>query len=102
MQSQPLAVVVLAAGLGKRMMSQRPKVLHPLAGRPLAAHVLRTIAPLSPSRTILVVGHSGDMVREALGDSYSFAGDGGQVLGVVDKNQHLTPNAQHLPIEYTT
>ena len=46
MEHQPLAVVVLAAGLGKRMVSQQPKVLHRLAGLPLAAHVLRTLAPL--------------------------------------------------------
>ena len=70
MNRQPLAVVVLAAGMGKRMVSQHPKVLHRLAGLPLAGHVLRSLAPLNPSRTVLVVGHGADQVREALGDSY--------------------------------
>lgn len=70
MESQPLAVVVLAAGLGKRMMSQQPKVLHRLAGLPLAAHVLRTLAPLSPNRTVMVVGHEADQVKSELGQSY--------------------------------
>src|SRR5436190_4060536 len=70
MESQPLAIVVLAAGLGKRMVSQQPKVLHRLAGLPLAAHVLRALVPLSPSNTVLVVGHGADQVRAALGDTF--------------------------------
>jgi bifunctional UDP-N-acetylglucosamine pyrophosphorylase/glucosamine-1-phosphate N-acetyltransferase len=74
MESQPLAVVVLAAGLGKRMASRQPKVLHRLAGLPLAAHVLRAVAPLKPTRTVLVVGHGSGQVREALGDTYGPSG----------------------------
>src|SRR3954454_17646617 len=70
MDSQPLAVVVLAAGLGTRMVSQQPKVLHRLAGLPLAAHALRAIEPLGPFRTVLVVGHGADQVQATLGDSY--------------------------------
>lgn len=69
-QSQPLAVIVLAAGLGKRMVSQEPKVLHRLAGLPLAEHVLRALTSLNPSRTVMVVGHKADQVRAVLGDSY--------------------------------
>jgi bifunctional UDP-N-acetylglucosamine pyrophosphorylase / glucosamine-1-phosphate N-acetyltransferase len=59
-------VVVLAAGQGKRMRSDLPKVLHPLAGRPLLAHVLATARMLTPSRLCVVVGHGGNVVREAL------------------------------------
>ena len=70
MESQPLAVVVLAAGLGKRMVSRQPKVLHRLAGLPLAAHVLRSLAPLNPNRTVLIVGHEADQVQAALGSTY--------------------------------
>ncbi|MEO8285130.1 MAG: bifunctional UDP-N-acetylglucosamine diphosphorylase/glucosamine-1-phosphate N-acetyltransferase GlmU [Chloroflexota bacterium] len=70
MDSQPLAVVVLAAGLGKRMASQQPKVLHRLAGLPLAAHVLRSLAPLAPTRTVLVVGHGAEQVQSTLGTTY--------------------------------
>ncbi len=69
-QSQPLAVIILAAGLGKRMVSQEPKVLHRLAGLPLAEHVLRALAPLNPTHTVMVVGHKADQVRAVIGDRY--------------------------------
>lgn len=59
-------IVILAAGQGKRMHSNLPKVLHPLAGKPLAAHVLEAARSLEPSRLCLVVGHGGDVVRAAL------------------------------------
>src|SRR5438876_8167675 len=62
----PLDVIVLAAGLGKRMRSSLPKVLHPLAGRPLLAHVLAAAAPLGPGGTVVVLGHAGERVREHL------------------------------------
>jgi bifunctional UDP-N-acetylglucosamine pyrophosphorylase / glucosamine-1-phosphate N-acetyltransferase len=74
MESQPLAAVVLAAGLGKRMVSRQPKVLHKLAGLPLVSHVLRALAPLAPARTVLVVGHGANLVREAVGDTYGPGG----------------------------
>ncbi len=64
--SAPLQIVVMAAGQGKRMHSARPKALHPLAGRPLVAHVLATARALSPRALCVVVGHGGDAVREAL------------------------------------
>ncbi len=70
MDSQPLASIVLAAGLGKRMVSRQPKVLHRLAGLPLAAHALRTLAPLGPSRTVMIVGHGAEQVEATLGNSY--------------------------------
>ncbi|UCE30048.1 MAG: NTP transferase domain-containing protein, partial [Burkholderiales bacterium] len=59
-------VVVLAAGIGKRMRSELPKVLHRLAGRPLLAHVLDTARSLNPRRLVLVYGHGGERVRQAL------------------------------------
>jgi len=61
-------VVILAAGQGKRMHSDRPKVLHPLAGRPLLAHVLDAARSLAPSRVCVVYGHGGEQVREAIAD----------------------------------
>jgi bifunctional UDP-N-acetylglucosamine pyrophosphorylase/glucosamine-1-phosphate N-acetyltransferase len=61
-------VVILAAGQGKRMHSDRPKVLHPLAGRPLLSHVLDTARSLVPSRVCVVYGHGGEQVREAIAD----------------------------------
>ncbi|MFO1302479.1 MAG: bifunctional UDP-N-acetylglucosamine diphosphorylase/glucosamine-1-phosphate N-acetyltransferase GlmU [Burkholderiales bacterium] len=62
----PLHVVVLAAGMGKRMRSALPKVLHPLAGKPLVAHVLDAARTLSPRDLTVVIGHGADAVREAL------------------------------------
>ena len=51
-----LACVVLAAGKGTRMRSALPKVLHPLAGRPMVEHVLANARALSPERTLMVIG----------------------------------------------
>lgn len=62
----PVHLVVLAAGLGTRMKSALPKVLHPVAGLPLIEHVLRTADALSPSSITIVVGHAADTVRAAL------------------------------------
>lgn len=59
-------VVILAAGMGKRMQSALPKVLHPLAGKSLLAHVIDTARTLSPSRLCVVYGHGGDMVPQRL------------------------------------
>ena len=61
-----LQVVVLAAGQGKRMNSDLPKVVHPLAGRPLLAHVIETATRLAPRRLCVVVGHGAAEVRERL------------------------------------
>jgi bifunctional UDP-N-acetylglucosamine pyrophosphorylase/glucosamine-1-phosphate N-acetyltransferase len=61
-----LDIVVLAAGQGKRMNSSLPKVLHPLAGKPLVRHVIDTARALNPRRIVLVYGHGGEAVREAL------------------------------------
>ncbi|CAH2807326.1 MAG: N-acetylglucosamine-1-phosphate uridyltransferase (EC / Glucosamine-1-phosphate N-acetyltransferase (EC [uncultured Caballeronia sp.] len=60
-------IVILAAGMGKRMRSPLPKVLHSLAGKPLLAHVIDTARTLSPTRLVVVVGHGGDKVRETVG-----------------------------------
>ena len=62
----PLSVVILAAGEGKRMKSRLPKVLQPLAGRPLLKHVIDTARALSPEAIQVVYGHEGERVREAL------------------------------------
>jgi bifunctional UDP-N-acetylglucosamine pyrophosphorylase/glucosamine-1-phosphate N-acetyltransferase len=61
-----LFVVVLAAGKGTRMKSDRAKVLHPIAGRPMIEHVLHTVDTLDAKETVLVVGHGEDQVRAAL------------------------------------
>jgi len=63
-----LEILVLAAGLGKRMRSDLPKVLHPLAGRPLLAHVLDTARELSPRKIVVVHGHGAEQVQKAFPD----------------------------------
>ncbi|RMD83217.1 MAG: UDP-N-acetylglucosamine diphosphorylase/glucosamine-1-phosphate N-acetyltransferase [Candidatus Dadabacteria bacterium] len=65
--ARPLAAVVLAAGEGKRMKSAVPKVLHPVAGKPMIELVLETVARLRPQRTIVVIGHRAQAVREVVG-----------------------------------
>ncbi|WP_321883690.1 bifunctional UDP-N-acetylglucosamine diphosphorylase/glucosamine-1-phosphate N-acetyltransferase GlmU [Paraburkholderia bannensis] len=60
-------IVILAAGMGKRMHSALPKVLHPLAGQSLLSHVIDTARSLAPSRLVVVIGHGGDAVRAAVG-----------------------------------
>jgi bifunctional UDP-N-acetylglucosamine pyrophosphorylase/glucosamine-1-phosphate N-acetyltransferase len=63
-----LHIVVLAAGKGKRLHSDRPKVLHELGGEPLLAHVLRSARALRPNGVHVVIGHGAEMVREAFPD----------------------------------
>ena len=58
-----LNIIVLAAGQGKRMKSALPKVLHPIAGKPMLQHVLATAQTLDPSSICVVYGHGGEQVR---------------------------------------
>jgi bifunctional UDP-N-acetylglucosamine pyrophosphorylase / glucosamine-1-phosphate N-acetyltransferase len=62
------AAIVLAAGQGTRMRSRIPKVLHPLAGRPLIHHVLDALAAAGIARPVVVTGHGADAVRAALAE----------------------------------
>lgn len=61
-----MEVVILAAGQGKRMRSVLPKVLQPIAGKPMLAHVLAAARALEASRICVVYGHGGEVVRERL------------------------------------
>ena len=61
-----LNIIILAAGLGKRMNSSLPKVLHSLAGKSLLSHVLDTANALLPHRICVVYGHGNDVVRDAI------------------------------------
>ena len=61
-----LDIVILAAGQGTRMRSALPKVLHPIAGQSMLAHVLNTARRLKPSRIQVVIGHGAELVREQL------------------------------------
>ena len=62
----PLAAIVLAAGKGTRMQSDRHKVLHPIAGRAMIDWLLDSVAALAPTRTVLVVGAMREQLQEAL------------------------------------
>ncbi|WP_157722863.1 NTP transferase domain-containing protein, partial [Stenotrophomonas pictorum] len=66
--TQPLHVIILAAGAGKRMKSVLPKVLQPIAGRPMLAHVIDTARQLQPAGIHVVYGHGGEAVRAAFAD----------------------------------
>lgn len=56
-------IVILAAGMGKRMNSDLPKVLHPLAGKPLLGHVIDTARTLTPHQLVIVFGHGAEQVQ---------------------------------------
>ncbi|HZQ87040.1 MAG TPA: NTP transferase domain-containing protein [Acidimicrobiales bacterium] len=64
MSSRPLAAVVLAAGEGTRMRSERPKPLHLLCGRPMVVHVLDALAEVAVDRVVVVVGHGAERVSK--------------------------------------
>ncbi len=64
-----VVALVLAAGQGTRMQSDLAKVLHPMAGQPLLAHVLSTLDDLGVGRQLVVIGHQRERVREAFADS---------------------------------
>ena len=67
-----IAVVVLAAGQGTRMRSDRAKVLHEICGVPMLGHVQKVARALDPQRLIVVVGREAEAVTQAFGDSAEF------------------------------
>ncbi|MDN2711446.1 bifunctional UDP-N-acetylglucosamine diphosphorylase/glucosamine-1-phosphate N-acetyltransferase GlmU [Janthinobacterium sp. SUN118] len=79
-------VVILAAGMGKRMQSALPKVLHPLAGKPLLSHVIDTARSLAPSRLCVIYGHGGAAVLKLL-DGYKTQHD--LVVDAAEQTQQL-------------
>jgi len=66
--NKDLSVVVLAAGLGTRMKSDLPKVLHEALGRPMLRYTLDAVEKLKPSKTVVVVGNGADKVKEHVAD----------------------------------
>ncbi len=65
-QSNALSIVILAAGKGTRMKSDKAKVLHPVFYQPMVAHVIAAAQSLAPLQSIAVIGHQADAVRQAL------------------------------------
>src|SRR5262249_55644874 len=82
---QDFAVILLAAGLGKRMNSALPKVLHPLGGKPLVAHALKSAQSVTPRTVAVVIGHGAEAVRAAC--------NGAPVAWVTQKEQLGTGHA---------
>ena len=65
-RSRPGAALILAAGEGTRMRSAVPKVLHPIGGRSLLGHAVHAVAELDPEQLVVVLGHGGEQVPEAV------------------------------------
>jgi bifunctional UDP-N-acetylglucosamine pyrophosphorylase/glucosamine-1-phosphate N-acetyltransferase len=63
---RPFAAVILAAGKGTRMKSDTHKVLHPIAGRPMLAHLLASVEALAPVAEVVVVGHGREQIEKAV------------------------------------
>lgn len=68
MKKNKIAVIILAAGKGKRMKSQTPKVLHPLCGRPMIGYALDLVKGLRPAKVVAVLGHKYNEVKQELPD----------------------------------
>jgi bifunctional UDP-N-acetylglucosamine pyrophosphorylase / glucosamine-1-phosphate N-acetyltransferase len=83
--TRPVAAIILAAGRGTRMKSDLHKVLHPVAGRPMLAHLLASVGALAPARTVVVVGSGREQVEPLV------AAHGGVVA--VQEPQHGTAHA---------
>ena len=62
-----VSAIILAAGKGTRMKSDRHKVLHAVAGRPMIEHLLASAAELAPTRQVVIAGHGRDQIEAALG-----------------------------------
>lgn len=84
------AAVVLAAGQGTRMRSRLPKVLHPLAGRPMLDHVLAALEGAGVEKRVVVVGHGAELVEAALN---------GRVASVRQETQKGTADAVRIGLE---
>lgn len=93
---KPLDVLVLAAGLGTRMRSNKAKVLHKVDGRPLISHVCHTAASLAPQRIFIVIGHQGEEVKQSVSKEL----EDGQAVFVEQKQQLGTGDAVNAAREH--
>lgn len=88
--TQGLVAIVMAAGKGTRMKSDRPKVLHEIAGESLLGHVLHTLGGLALAGTYVIVGHGADQVRAVLPEG-TVAVDQVEQLGTGHAVDQVTP-----------
>ena len=91
MDTKPVLAIILAAGKGKRMKSDLPKVLHRLGGKPMVEYVVETAKRVGAEKTILVVGHRWEQAQDSL--KYLSDGSYGKVEFVVQKEQLGTGHA---------
>jgi bifunctional UDP-N-acetylglucosamine pyrophosphorylase/glucosamine-1-phosphate N-acetyltransferase len=73
MQNNKLKIVILAAGKGTRMKSDKPKALAEVKGKLMVHHLRETIAKVHPAKPILVVGYQAELVKKELGDAFEYA-----------------------------
>ncbi len=83
-----LAVVVMAAGLGKRMRSKQAKVLHQVAGQAMVLYSVRLGLRVSGDRVAVVVGHQADLVRQVIGHAIS-GKSGSSIVAIVEQREQL-------------
>ena len=91
--SKPAAVIVLAAGAGTRMKSTKPKVLHEVLGLALVDHVLRSAAELNAEKTLVIVGHGRDQVKDHLSKTHP------AVATAVQEEQNGTGHAVKIALD---
>ena len=89
--TEHLSIVILAAGQGSRMKSSLPKVLHPLAGKALLQHVLDSARILAPKEMVVVYGHGGEQVRDAIDDDLISWAEQKEQLGTGHAVQQAVP-----------
>ncbi|MCA9942134.1 MAG: NTP transferase domain-containing protein, partial [Anaerolineales bacterium] len=68
-----LAIVILAAGQGSRMLSKKQKILHEVGGKPMVQHLFDTAVSLTPIPPVLIIGQGGDGVRQLFGSRAQYA-----------------------------
>lgn len=90
-----LKIVILAAGNGKRMHSNLPKVLHPIAGKPMICHVLDAIKPLNPAAVCVVCGHQAHQVKEILHEETLIWVEQSRQLGTGHAVLQALPQIEH-------
>ncbi len=84
---QNLSVVILAAGKGKRMKSETPKVLHNICFKPIIHYILKSVEALNPKNIFVVLGHKGELVEQYLKDNFP------SVIAIYQKKQLGTAHA---------
>ena len=89
-----LGVVILAAGQGTRMKSSLPKVLHPLAAKPMLQHVIDAARQLEPEQIVIVYGHGGEGVRKTINDETLVWAEQAEQLGTGHAVKQALPHLQ--------